>query len=279
MLRQNGQTSDPPIPVIHVLPSKTAGPLPSLVENFVLKFSSNISTSTAGKLREVWMSVVTSSVWRTSHLDSLTGSVSDLTGVKSLLFNGVRNMPPDGHQRRALLSNWQSCLEMPGALSASTPTSDSNTRPPISAQSKSYDRPLYNSQTLPSPRQATSPQSPSYRESPMTPLASAPLTSSTSDGYTSSQIDATLLTPELASTSLSSRSSTSESAQEAQDPASSVGSASASVSRAEPTIVGADDDTTPRSTTPLDGLGMGKKMGSLGKTWRRVTSIRSRRNE
>jgi hypothetical protein len=112
-----------PIGLIHIVPFDVPGPLPSVIESFLLA----LLPSMAGRGgREVWGSVVSSQAWYTPRVDMgrrppNASSTETYCGAEVILFGGVRCphqlvAPQDGSRAQAFLANWSSCFAMPGLI-------------------------------------------------------------------------------------------------------------------------------------------------------------------
>lgn len=118
LARRPAKTSTPDplaVSLIHVLPSQVPGPLPGVVENFLLGL---IPKFAAQSEREIWSSVVTIPAWLAPprHLSSESRS-----GAEALLFGGLRCTTPSNpdHRLRAFLPNWSVCIPSPGLIARS----------------------------------------------------------------------------------------------------------------------------------------------------------------
>ncbi|KAK4689360.1 hypothetical protein P7C73_g736, partial [Tremellales sp. Uapishka_1] len=97
-----------PISLLHILPLDTPGPLPSIIESFLLSLLPSMQTRGD---RKVFGSVITSSVWLAPESD--LGPDSHAPGAEILLFGGVQCPSPasgEGESKpRAFLSSWGQC--------------------------------------------------------------------------------------------------------------------------------------------------------------------------
>ncbi|KAK1922713.1 hypothetical protein DB88DRAFT_367812 [Papiliotrema laurentii] len=109
------QADPTPVSLIHVLPSQVPGPLPGVIENFLLGL---VPKFAARSEREVWSAVTTVPAWLAPprSVDNELYAASEV-----LLFGGVRcPIPADPEARsRAFLPNWGVCTMSPGAFGRS----------------------------------------------------------------------------------------------------------------------------------------------------------------
>ena len=242
MLRS--QTPDElPIPLLHVLPSKVIGPIPNIIEDYLLTFKAGVASR--GGPRETRSMVVHSSVWKTPQAELANGLIRPVqSGANLLLLNGAKPVGP-----RALITRWKLCVDVVD-----------NAPPPRSEATSSTPRP----QERPSINvRRSSPLVPaSARLPPVDPVKFSP----GSPGYTNQQLEAGLTTPELAPTSMSSCSSTSGSGAEPTE---------------RHTASSAEDDTAPRIVNGDHDEGSSSEAGGtigkkFGRAWKRVLSITGR---
>lgn len=129
-----------PISLLHVLPSQVPGPLPSVIESFLLSF---IPSFAHRGDREVWTSVLSTPAWLEQRVDVLSrnfDSPEELSGAEVLLFGGLRcpielledQGEAGDYKPRAFLSSWESCMRMPGLLAEARRPTES--RPPTVIQ-------------------------------------------------------------------------------------------------------------------------------------------------
>jgi hypothetical protein len=113
---KNTATPDPlAISLLHVLPSQVPGPLPGVVENFLLSL---VPKFAAHSEREIWSSVITIPAWLASPRQLENEAHG---GAEALCFGGVRCQPPADTEfcLRAFLPNWNVCIRSRGQLAQS----------------------------------------------------------------------------------------------------------------------------------------------------------------
>lgn len=113
-----GNSPDPlPVSVLHIMPSQVPGPLPGVIENFILGLMPKFISEGD---REIWSSVTTIPAWSASprQVDN-----ESYTGCEILLFGGLRCPLPQHSdvKQRAFLPNWKVCTVAPGAIAANRP--------------------------------------------------------------------------------------------------------------------------------------------------------------
>ena len=113
-----GKSAQPdllPTSLLHVLPSQVPGPLPGVIENFLLGL---VPKFAAQSDREIWSGVTTIPAWLASprELDN-----EQYSGSEVLLLGGLRcplSRNPD-IKPRAFLPNWGVCRPSPGVIASS----------------------------------------------------------------------------------------------------------------------------------------------------------------
>ena len=118
----SGQHIGLPISLLHVLPAQVPGPLPSVIESFLLSL---VPLLTQRGDREAWASVITTPSWLADRVQQNLSQPDDFdppSGAEVLLFGGVRcflNVQGDHlgegiAKSRAFLATWASCRQIPG---------------------------------------------------------------------------------------------------------------------------------------------------------------------
>jgi hypothetical protein len=105
-----------PASLVHVLPSEVPGPLPGVIENFLLGL---VPKFAAQSDREIWSSVTTTPAWLASPRDIANERYS---GSEVLLLGGLR-CPLSRNsdiKSRAFLPNWRVCTPSPGLIASSS---------------------------------------------------------------------------------------------------------------------------------------------------------------
>ena len=117
-----GQHVGLPISLLHILPAQVPGPLPSVIESYLLSIAPLLVQRGD---REAWASVITTPSWLAEGVQPSTVQSDDCdspSGAEVLLFGGVR-CPLSLHgdhsgginiKPRAFLATWASCRHMPG---------------------------------------------------------------------------------------------------------------------------------------------------------------------
>ncbi|WWC91032.1 uncharacterized protein L201_005972 [Kwoniella dendrophila CBS 6074] len=179
--KQNGRPSSSaedklsmPISLIHVLPRLMPAPLPSVIESFLLSL---LPTFQLRCPREIFGSVVTTPVWlspftQPNSIKNDDNDDEDVSGAQVLLFGGIRcpyqvlQSSEEQFRPRAFLSNWSSCINMPGLIAESrNPSTRLNNH--HERQLSSPPSILYNnSSESRTPPRSRSPSSPKTRNLP-----------------------------------------------------------------------------------------------------------------
>lgn len=107
-----------PISVVHILPSQVPGPLPGVVENFILGLLPKFMSQSE---RELWSSVTTIPAWLAAPRQLGNESYS---GAEVFLFGGLRcpESSEAGTKSRAFLPNWKVCTLSPGTIASYRPS-------------------------------------------------------------------------------------------------------------------------------------------------------------
>jgi len=105
------------ISLLHVLPAQVPGPLPGVVENFLLSL---VPKFAAQSEREIWSSVITIPAWLAAPRQ-LGSEVH--TGAEALCFGGLRCLPSAQPEvrLRAFLPNWNVCISARGTIAQIKP--------------------------------------------------------------------------------------------------------------------------------------------------------------